>query len=207
VNYGTEYFEWQKGIGEFGAEADFFKIEDLLTDAVKSILEFGCGGGFWLARLKAYRVLGVEVNDVARESCSRLGVPVVAGLMEVDDDSFDLCFSHHVLEHVADPLASLKGMREKLRKDGTVRIITPFDTDETFHRDDVNHHLFTWSAQNMGNLLVEAGYRDVKAEYLHHAWPNDYMKEYGRGRESFNKLAVKKARRANIRQVVATGKK
>ena len=44
MEYGKAYYDWQKEIGEFGAEADFFKIEDLLARNPKAVLEFGCGG-------------------------------------------------------------------------------------------------------------------------------------------------------------------
>ena len=65
VKYDSSYFEWQKGIGEFGAEVDFFKVADRFTNPNQSVLEFGCGGGFWLAKIKTIRVLRVEINPIA----------------------------------------------------------------------------------------------------------------------------------------------
>ncbi|MGO9410417.1 MAG: class I SAM-dependent methyltransferase [Spirochaetia bacterium] len=207
MEYGKAYYDWQREIGEFGAEADFFKIEDLLARNPKAVLEFGCGGGFWLAKIRAGRVLGVEVNPVARENCKKLGVLVVSDLADVEDDCFDVCFSHHALEHVENPLQTLQGIRTKLKTRGLLRLITPFDTSETFEEGDPNHHLYTWSVQNMGNLLTEAGFKVLEIRYLFHNWPNNFQKEYQKSKGRFHKLAVQTAKKKSIRQVFATAEK
>ena len=207
MEYGKEYFEWQREIGEFRAEADFFKIEDILARNPEAVLEFGCGGGFWLAKIKSRRILGVEVNAVARENCERLGIPVVVSLSEVEDEVFDACYSHHALEHVENPLETLRDIRKKLKVQGFLRIVTPFDTNENFEEGDSNHHLYTWSVQNMGNLLKEAGFKVLEVRYLFHNWPNNFQQEYLKGREGFHKLAVQTAKKKSIRQVIATGQK
>ncbi len=207
MEYGQGYFDYQRDIGEFGAEADFFKIEDLLTSTSLSVLEFGCGGGFWLAKIKVSRILGVEINPVARENCKKLGVPVVAELSEVEDEAFDLCFSHHALEHVRNPAETVRLIRNKLKSNGVLRLITPFDEGETFGVNDQNHHLYTWSLQNMGNLLLDADFRVLEMHYLYHNWPGNHREEYRKSKEGFHKKAVRDAKKRSIRQVVATAQK
>jgi SAM-dependent methyltransferase len=207
MKYDSGYFEWQKGIGEFGAEVDFFKVADLFTNPNQSVLEFGCGGGFWLAKIKTLRVLGVEVNAIARENCDKIGIPVVPSISDVENDSFDICFSHHALEHVENPLGTLKEIKNKLKSNGVLRLITPFDTNERYSADDPNHHLYTWSVQNIGNLLKEAGFLIEEARYLYHNWPDNYVEEYMRNKDRFHKKAVKAARKKSIKQVIATARK
>lgn len=207
MEYGHQYFDWQKDVGEFGADADFFKIEDILTNNMQAVLEFGCGGGFWLAKIKSSRVLGVEINPVAREHCKKLGVPVVGELAEVEDDAFDVCYSHHALEHVRNPLEILQSIRTKLKSKGLLRLVTPYDSNEQFIADDKNHHLYTWSVQNIGNLLTEAGFKVLEARYLYHTWPRNYQEEYRKSIERFHKKAIKTAKRQVIRQVFATAQK
>jgi SAM-dependent methyltransferase len=207
MEYGQAYFKWQEGIGQFGAHADFFKVQDLFTDSMQAVLEFGCGGGFWLARIECSRKLGVEINPVARENCERLGVPVVRELAEVEDGAFDVCFSHHAMEHVRNPFETLQVIRSKLKPRGLLRLITPYDNHDQFVESDQNHHLYTWSVQNLGNILMEAGFKVLESRYLYHNWPRNYQEEYRKGEERFHKMAKQTARRENIRQVLATAQK
>jgi SAM-dependent methyltransferase len=204
MKYDAEYFEWQKDVGKFGAEVDFFKIADLLTNVNQAVLEFGCGGGFWLAKIQAQRILGVEINPLARESCNRISVPVVPSLVDVENNAFDICFSHHVLEHVENPLQTLKEIKNKLKSKGVIRLITPFDNNERFLLGEPNHHLYTWSVQNLGNLLEEAGFSIKEIRYLYHNWPDNYVSEYLKDKKRFYEKAVKTAKKKSIRQVLAT---
>ena len=55
--YNEDYFKYQKGHGEFAAEAmyNFFQPYVKETD---NVLDFGSGGGFLLKRLSAKEKLG-----------------------------------------------------------------------------------------------------------------------------------------------------
>jgi SAM-dependent methyltransferase len=205
MEYGEAYFDWQKNIGEFGAEADFFKVEDLFVDHDLAVLEFGCGGGYWLSKIKARKILGVEINPAARENCGHLGVPVVKELSEVEEKTFDVCFSHHALEHVRLPHETLCAIRSKLKPKGLLRLITPFDDSDTeYSPNDQNNHLYTWSIQNLGNLLKDAGFTVLDIHYLYHTWPSNYKDLFARSKGNFHKRAISTARKRSIRQVVAT---
>jgi SAM-dependent methyltransferase len=94
-------------------------------------LEIGCGSGAFLGILKyhGWNVVGVELSATAAAVAKdRLGVNVFVG--EVQDapfpsDSFDYVHMSHVIEHVADPLVTLRAVRRLLKPDGVVYIETP----------------------------------------------------------------------------------
>ena len=74
--YGKDYFAWQADYGDFGSIIDQDKFLDYLSSK-KRVLEFGCGGGYLLAKLPAKEKIGIEINPIARKQAQRNGVTVV----------------------------------------------------------------------------------------------------------------------------------
>ncbi len=180
---GKAYFEWQGGGGAFFARivAHAFRPHVGPSDTV---LDFGCGGGFLLKVLECGRRVGVEVNPHARECALGLGVECHESLDEVPETSADVVISHHALEHVLDPIGVLKGLRERLKPGKCLVLCVPIDNfrlQKTYDPDDRNHHLFTWTAQLLGNCLAEAGFEVVSIRTRAHMWPRRWtVAAYGR---------------------------
>lgn len=100
------------------------------------ILEVGCGGGLFCHRIKQYlpgvRVTGLDFDNdhivYAKEKGAQLGLDCHfingdALAMPFDDDSFDLCYSHTVIEHL--PAAPfLEEQRRVLRPGGRVAVLS-----------------------------------------------------------------------------------
>ncbi|MDR2686872.1 MAG: class I SAM-dependent methyltransferase [Oscillospiraceae bacterium] len=100
------------------------------------ILEVGCGGGIFCHRIKQYlpgaRVTGLDFDtghiDYARQKSAALGldcafVPGDALALPFPDNSFDLCYSHTVAEHL--PVAPfLSEQRRVLRPGGRVAVLS-----------------------------------------------------------------------------------
>ena len=121
---GFEYFEHQRRIGELGATLDRQKFTDHVN-AAKVVLDFGCGGGYPLARLPAARRIGVEPNDVAREQARQLGLEVHASLAPVAGSTIDVVISNHALEHTLRPYDDLTEIRRVLKPDGKLSPLAP----------------------------------------------------------------------------------
>lgn len=94
-------------------------------------LDVGCGSGRLMAGLGAvgWEVEGAEVDPAAAEVARRAtGRPVhVAGATALPADlgPFDLVVLSHVLEHLHDPPAALRGLSVFLRPGGRLVVIAP----------------------------------------------------------------------------------
>jgi len=172
--YNADYFNWQKNMGAFGGWANLrFFQPHIGADA--SVIDFGCGGGYLLNNLKCKEKLGVEINDIARQTIAQFGINSHKYTAEVADNWADVIISCHALEHVPQPLAELQLLKTKLKKGGKIIFMVPFDTYD-YRPNDVNYHLYSWSAMNLGNLFTEAGFKVISSRNLYDAWPPFYQK-------------------------------
>jgi SAM-dependent methyltransferase len=91
-----------------------------------TILDVGCSFGHLLSevgRLGNYRLLGVEFGAEPAAEARRRGIEVWQGdLTQVDipKESVDVVTMQHVLEHVPDPVATLRKTHSILRPNGLV---------------------------------------------------------------------------------------
>jgi SAM-dependent methyltransferase len=138
------------------------------------VLDFGCGNGSLLYYLDCRQRIGVDVNPAARTAAQEAGLEVHKTLDAVPDRSVDLVISNHALEHVLCPLETLVSLRDKTIAGGRLVLCVPIDdwrAQKIYKPADINHHLYTWSPQTLGNLLVEAGYGLERVWVYSHAWP------------------------------------
>jgi len=136
---GCPSFVWQAG-----QERRFRMVLAWTDPAGQRVLDVGCGVGMYtdaFQRVTPY-VFGVEVEaERAREATSR-AAGVVQGVGErlpFADATFDLVFSHEVLEHVADDRACAEEMVRVTRSGGRIVIFVPnrlypFETHGVFWR-------------------------------------------------------------------------
>jgi SAM-dependent methyltransferase len=170
---GQQYYGWQRESGHAGAAliAPFFAPYVRASDR---LIDFGCGGGFLLELLAAREKAGIEPNAAARKDAMARGLRVVGSPADLPDRSADVVISNHVLEHAVRPLDELIALRRLLRPGGCLVLMVPVDDWRSERRpdhNDTNHHLYTWTPLLLGNLLDEAGYTDIKADIVTHAWP------------------------------------
>lgn len=94
------------------------------------ILDAGCGVGMYTEQFRRFseRVAGVEIDPaVAAEARSRLPGIVVAPAeaLPFADASFDVLFSHEVIEHVADDRAAAAEMLRVVAPGGRIVLFCP----------------------------------------------------------------------------------
>jgi 2-polyprenyl-3-methyl-5-hydroxy-6-metoxy-1,4-benzoquinol methylase len=99
------------------------RIQLAMIPAKSHVLEIGCATGYtteYLARDKQCRVLGVEPVEEQAEVARKRGLAVITGLIDSPDTFdrllahteehglFDAIFMSPVIEHIADPAATLR---------------------------------------------------------------------------------------------------
>jgi SAM-dependent methyltransferase len=125
-----------------------------------TVLEYGVGTGLNLRYLSCRRRIGYDVSDAGRAACEQAGIDFTSDLSTVRGEvSVVIC--HHVLEHLPDPLQSLEEMKRVLGPGGRLILCVPYETMGKYRRfvaGDRNHHLFSWNALTLGNLVEAAGF-------------------------------------------------
>lgn len=176
--YDEKYFNWQKKIGELGGIANLFKFRKHIKEDM-SIIDFGTGGGYLLNNIVCKKKIGIELNDVARDECIKKGIDCRKTIDLCPDEFADLIISNHVLEHVDCPLEVLKQLKQKIKKGGRIVFVVPHQkSNETYKKDDVNFHLYTWNTQTLGNLFAAAGYQVISCKNIKHKWPPFFWRIY-----------------------------
>ena len=131
----------------------------------QSVLEFGCGMGQNIYYLpNAY---GYDISSYALQKCREKRIKVYNDFDKVPENSFDVVFSCHVLEHLEDPLKNIKQLRKKLKKDGKLILVLPVEKHrKASFRPDKNQHLYSWNFRTINNLLAKSGFKVTENEYL-----------------------------------------
>ncbi|MCX7854915.1 MAG: class I SAM-dependent methyltransferase [Anaerolineae bacterium] len=127
-----------------GQERRFGMVCRYVDPAGKRVLDVGCGVGMYLAAFRRHtpHVFGVEVERewaCQAQACAASVVQAVGETLPFADSSFDLTFSHEVLEHVTDDRATLAEMVRVTRPGGRIVLFVPnrlypFETHGVFWR-------------------------------------------------------------------------
>ncbi len=90
------------------------------------VLDFGSGSGEFLAegQRRGWAMLGVEPGEAYAAHARTLGVRVLPGL-DGAEGPFDAITSHHVFEHLRDPLATLRALVPLLAPGGVLYLSVP----------------------------------------------------------------------------------
>ncbi len=174
-HYNEAYFQWQHKAGEFGGKADLFKFKGHVKPD-SDILEFGCGGGYLLKNISTSgKKIGIEINPSAREIAEENGIVCFSDIKKIENNSIDIIISNHALEHVENPIIIIAEFKRVLRKNGKIVLAVPHEVSGKVKKKDINMHLYTWSPQNLYNLMTVCGIEMVSCKRLCHAWMPYYI--------------------------------
>jgi ubiquinone/menaquinone biosynthesis C-methylase UbiE len=135
--YAGGYREGQKGL-------ELYRIKHILKEVpegIKTILDYGCGQGIWIDalsdRFPGSGICGIDISDRAVELAKarhpRGNFSSFDGeVAPFEDNSFDLVYSYHVLEHVLDIDKTFADFSRLLKKGGYLFIVLPCGNEGSF---------------------------------------------------------------------------
>lgn len=132
----------------------------------KKVFEFGCGLGANISLF--YNAVGYDISKYARDFCRKKGLKIVDSVDEIEDNSIDLVILSQTLEHLENPIETLRILKSKLKPNGKLILLIPAESHYNLEKDpeDLSHHLFAWNRRTIVNLVNEAGFIDIKSKYL-----------------------------------------
>ncbi len=139
----------------------------------QSLLDVGCGVGIFLQNVKkiGWNAIGVDMSKTAVEYARSCGLDVRLGKIEelnFNPGSFDVITLFQTIEHIEDPLKTLKKIYSLLRKEGILMITTP--SEESLMARILGkfwfgyrniEHLFFFNKQSLATMQEKVGFRKV----------------------------------------------
>jgi len=134
------------------------------------LLDVGCGNGQFLAAMRelGWEVVGVEPDGQAvKVAQERFGLNVYESVLEeigFPDDTFDAITMNHVVEHLPDPIGTLRECKRILKKGGRLVVTVPNieSLGHRLYRDawrglEVPRHLFLFSPRTLRVCAESSG--------------------------------------------------
>ena len=203
--YSKDYFEQDFRCGYAHSCFDSSHHDQLVDHALLKylssvkpqgrMLEIGCAGGVFLNAAKTYgfEVEGVELSrDAAEFAQKNFGLRIFNGTVieaHLENDTFDVVVMGDVLEHLPNPMETLREVYRIVARGGLLVIISPTQTNSIFSIiglalykllgkkvaiDLPPYHLFEYRPASLRNLLNRAGFAVLRQSIgtLH---PRDVM--------------------------------
>ena len=137
----------------------------------RRVLEFGCGAGSLMAKIKplALEVEGVERTTAFRDKLLKMGYIIHKSIEEVSG-KYKVILMFHVLEHLSDPVDTIRKCISRLDPDGVLYIEVPNVNDALLTLYDVEayhdfhffrDHLHYFSRSSLEKTIRLAGAQAV----------------------------------------------
>ncbi len=134
------------------------------------VLDVGCGNGsfLWQMRSLGWEVCGVEPDPQSSEHARAAGFDVRVGLLQqqsLPEASFDAITLFHVIEHLHDPVGTLRCCFKLLKPGGHITVVTPGFESFGYHRFgpywfglDPPRHLVLFTENSLRRTLEGCGF-------------------------------------------------
>ena len=177
------FYGWPPRLSPVVARLLACKLEPYLGRAFpytigRRLLDIGCGNGEFLLWVRqfdsSWTLTGVEPSSNASEMSRKAGLRVQTGDLESQqfpEGSFDVVTMWNVLEHLHDPLGTLREIRRILVPGGYVALVVPniaSSQAKRFGRDwwvlQLPQHLTFFTLFTLREMLERAGFRVLRLQ-------------------------------------------
>jgi ubiquinone/menaquinone biosynthesis C-methylase UbiE len=130
---------------------ELYRLRDVLSHIpcydINSVLDYGCGQGGWMKVLMgsfaAAKITGIDISQKAIEKARKRFKNVKFYIFNgkevfIDDNSFDLVFTYHVLEHVYDIESVVHDISRLVKPEGYICAILPCGNPGSFEEKVTN---------------------------------------------------------------------
>ena len=152
----------------------------------RTILDIGCGYGFFLHQMKSrgWQATGIEVSATGRQYArQKFGIHVFSEPLQnlsLAESAFDVVTLFYVIEHVFDPLDLLRRTHRVLKPGGLVLLRWPHTTPlvrmlgPLSKKLDLYHtpyHLYDFSPKTIATMLHLSGFKSIETLIAGHTLP------------------------------------
>ncbi|MDO8565337.1 MAG: class I SAM-dependent methyltransferase [bacterium] len=185
ANYEESY--WNTIVDPDGKERNRLEERDLFLSDINyavtylntlppgKVLDIGCGLGWLLSALpEAWEKHGIELSKTAATFAQQYG-KIFEGPLSASaylDNSFDVIFIHHVIEHMEKPEEEIKNIKRILKPDGILILGTPdFDSGcarlfgENYRLLHDETHISLFSNDSIHRFLRDNDFEIFRVEY------------------------------------------
>ena len=158
---------------------DLRRYKQLNNINFKTLLDFGCGNGGLLKIInneeKDKNVIGIELNNELLKYLNSEKIICYNKINKIPSNNiFDCIMLNHVLEHLYDPIKTLKQIRERMNSKTLLIIEVPHANDFLISEYDCHEfkkftfwseHLILYTEKSLVNLLNIVGFTNIKINY------------------------------------------
>lgn len=135
----------------------------------KRIVDFGCGEGSFLEKAKAVsgEAFGIEIEKSYLKNLNDNGINCFNDLANLDEKEIDTIFCFHTLEHLKEPVETLRIFKKILDKKGHLVVEVPHANDlllRHLHSQEFkdftlwSQHLVLHTRKSLERFLLAAGF-------------------------------------------------
>lgn len=183
----------------FGTKAERFLRGFLKIKPNGRFLDIGCGTGNMLELASQYyeECVGVEPSPIAARIARDKGFRIHENYLDsakLEKNYYDVILMDSVIEHVQDPVATLKICINSLKVDGIVGMLTPKIGGPAYkiHKAEWNgfrhgYHTFLFNGETLGRCMIAAGFEVLKSP-RRDRFTDDILILWGQKRSRLNTL-------------------
>lgn len=161
---------------------DIRRYNQIKNFEFKTILDFGCGNGGLLKIIKNNdndkdknkNIIGLDLNEDLINHLNYENIPTYNDISKIPD-TLDCIMLNHVLEHLQDPITTLKSIKNKMKRNTLLIIEVPHANDFLISEYNCNEfkkftfwseHLILHTEKSLLNLLNLIGFSKIKISYF-----------------------------------------